>query len=109
MMTPGITPASWRFSALAISSLERDRSVFGTRRTVACVRLALPPWDAPEDAGQDEAIDGVSVVNVANGRSTRCTIVHKDGLARGELLLSQGRFQRIAELTSAPIHVQIRK
>jgi glycosyltransferase involved in cell wall biosynthesis len=29
------------------------------------VRLALPPWDAPEEAGRDEAIDGVSVVNVA--------------------------------------------
>jgi hypothetical protein len=51
----------------------------------------------------------VTVVNVANGRSTECTIVHRDGLAEGELLLSQGRFQRIAELTSAPIHVQIRK
>jgi hypothetical protein len=51
----------------------------------------------------------VTVVNVANGRSTQCTIVNKNSLADGELLLSQGRFQRIAELTSAPIHVQIRK
>jgi hypothetical protein len=51
----------------------------------------------------------VTVVNVANGRSTTCTIVREDGLADGELLLSQGRFQRIAELTAAPIHVEIRQ
>ena len=51
----------------------------------------------------------VTVVNVANGRSTTCTIVREDGLAEGELLLSQGRFLRIAELTAAPIHVEIRK
>jgi hypothetical protein len=64
------------------------------------------------DTCQFNGISGgeqVTVVNVANGRSTECTIVHRDGLAEGELLLSQGRFQRIAELTSAPIHVQIRK
>jgi hypothetical protein len=51
----------------------------------------------------------VTIVNVANGRSTTCTVVHEEGLADGELLLSQGRFQRIAELTAAPIHVEIRK
>jgi hypothetical protein len=51
----------------------------------------------------------VIVVNVANGRSTTCTIVREEGLAEGELLLSQGRFQRIAELIAAPIHVEIRK
>jgi hypothetical protein len=51
----------------------------------------------------------VTVVNVANGRSTTCTIVREDGLAEGELLMSQGRFQRIAELTAAPIHVEIRR
>jgi hypothetical protein len=51
----------------------------------------------------------VTVVNVANGRSTTCTTVRETGLAAGELLLSQGRFQRIAELTAAPIHVEVRK
>jgi hypothetical protein len=51
----------------------------------------------------------VTVVNVANGRSTTCTIMREDGLAEGELLLSQGRFQRIAELIAAPVHVEIRK
>jgi hypothetical protein len=78
--------------AVARASYRRSAVVFDT-----CQFNGLP--------GGEE----VSVVNVANGRSTRCTIVHRDGLARGELLLSQGRFQRIAELTSAPIHVQIRK
>ena len=51
----------------------------------------------------------VTIVNVANGRTTTCTMVREDGLADGELLLSQGRFQRIAELTAAPIHVEIRQ
>jgi hypothetical protein len=51
----------------------------------------------------------VTVVNVANGRSTTCTIVHEEGLGDNELLLSQGRFQRIAELVAAPIHVEIRR
>jgi hypothetical protein len=78
--------------AVARASYRRSAVVFDT-----CQFNGLP--------GGEE----VTVVNVANGRSTRCTIVHKIGLARGELLLSQGRFQRIAELTSAPIHVQIRK
>jgi glycosyltransferase involved in cell wall biosynthesis len=31
------------------------------------VRLALPPWDSPEDAGHAETVDGVSIVNVALG------------------------------------------
>jgi hypothetical protein len=78
--------------AVARASYRRTAVVFDT-----CQFNGLP--------GGEE----VTVVNVANGRSTSCTIVHKDGLARGELLLSQGRFQRIAELTAAPIHVQIRK
>ena len=51
----------------------------------------------------------VTVLNVANGRSTTCTTMRLDGLADGELLLSQGRFLHIAELTAAPIHVEIRK
>jgi hypothetical protein len=78
--------------ALARASYRRTAVVFDT-----CQFNGLP-------GGQE-----VTVVNVANGRSTRCTIVNVHGLARGVLLLSQGRFQRIAELTSAPIHVQIRK
>jgi hypothetical protein len=78
--------------AVARASYRRTAVVFDT-----CQFNGLP--------GGEE----VTVVNVANGRSTRCTLVHHDGLAHGELLLSQGRFQRIAELTSAPIHVQVRK
>jgi hypothetical protein len=51
----------------------------------------------------------VSVVNVANGRSTTCTTERREGLADGVLLMSLNSFQRIAELTAAPIHVEIRK
>jgi hypothetical protein len=51
----------------------------------------------------------VTVVNVANGRSTTCTTERSTALEDGELLLSQSGFQRIAELTAAPIHVEIRQ
>ena len=33
----------------------------------------------------------------------------EEGIADGVLLMSQGSFQRIAELTAAPIHVEIRQ
>jgi hypothetical protein len=78
--------------ATAKASYRRSSVIFDT-----CEFNGLP-------SGQE-----VTVVNVANGRSTTCTIVSEDGLADGELLLSQGRFQRIAELVAAPIHVEIRR
>ena len=49
------------------------------------------------------------MVNVANGRSTSCTTERREGIADGVLLMSLNSFQRIAELTAAPIHVEIRK
>lgn len=51
----------------------------------------------------------VTIVNVANGRSIECTTERRDGIEDGYLLMSQAGFQRIAELTAAPIHVEIRK
>ena len=53
--------------------------------------------------------EDVTIVNVANGRSID---VHHGAPRRvedGYLLMSQAGFQRIAELTAAPIHVEIRK
>jgi hypothetical protein len=74
----------------------------------ASFRRSSVQFDTCEFNGAESGRE-VTVVNVANGRSTTCTIVREDGLAAGELLLSQGRFQRIAELTAAPIHVEIRR
>jgi hypothetical protein len=51
----------------------------------------------------------ITVLNVANGRSTTCTNDRSSDLDDGELLMSQSAFQRIAELTAAPIHVEIRR
>jgi hypothetical protein len=51
----------------------------------------------------------VTVVNVANRRSTTCTVDRSSDLDDGELLMSQSGFLRIAELTAAPIHVEIRE
>lgn len=56
------------------------------------------------DSGQE-----VDVVNVANGRTTSCTIVSSSELPDGQLVMSQSRFQRIAQLTAAPVHVEIRR
>ena len=74
----------------------------------ASFRRSAVLFDTCEFNGAESGRE-VTVVNVANGRSTTCTIVREDGLAEGELLMSQGRFQRIAELTAAPIHVEIRR
>ncbi len=51
----------------------------------------------------------VTVVNVANGRSIRCTTRPWSGGDTRTLVLAASRFQQIADLTSAPIHVEIRQ
>jgi hypothetical protein len=51
----------------------------------------------------------VTVVNVANGRSIRCTTSPRYGGAADELIMHQSRFEQIADLTAAPIHVEIRR
>ena len=96
-----VTPAS---AALVVGTTPDDP--IATAR--ASYRRTSVQFDTCEFNGMPSGQE-VTVVNVANGRSTTCTIVREDGLADGELLLSQGRFQRIAELTAAPIHVEIRK
>lgn len=51
----------------------------------------------------------VTVVNVANGRSTECNTTISEGLADGVLVMNISRFQKIADLTAAPIHLEIRQ
>jgi hypothetical protein len=96
-----VTPAS---AALVVGTTPDDPIATAQ----ASFRRTSVQFDTCEFNGMPAGQE-VTVVNVANGRSTTCTTVREDGLADGELLLSQGRFQRIAELTAAPIHVEIRK
>lgn len=52
----------------------------------------------------------VTVVNVANGRSIRCTTSYSTGGDRVDVLvMSQSDFLKLADPTAAPIHVEIRK
>lgn len=51
----------------------------------------------------------VTVVNVANGRSIECVTALTDGVAEGVLVMGLSRFQRIADVLAAPIHVEIRQ
>ena len=51
----------------------------------------------------------VTVVNVANGRSTTCTTSYFPGGASNEIVLNTERFRRIADLVTAPVHVEIRQ
>jgi hypothetical protein len=62
----------------------------------ACLFNGLP-------GGQD-----ITVVNVANGRSVECTTALFQG-DNDELTMHVSRFQKIADLTAAPIHVEIRQ
>ena len=51
----------------------------------------------------------VTVVNLANNRSVTCTSVISPGRARGEVVLPTQAFADIADLTDAPISVEIRR
>ncbi len=51
----------------------------------------------------------VTVVNLANNRSVGCTSVVSPGRARGEAVLPTQAFADIADLTDAPILVEIRR
>ena len=53
--------------------------------------------------------EAITVVNVANGRSIRCTTSPHYGGDPEELLMHQSRFEQIADLTAAPIHIEIRQ
>lgn len=51
----------------------------------------------------------VTVVNVANGRSIRCTTSTRSDGDAATLVMSPFQFKRIASVTAAPIHVEIRQ
>jgi hypothetical protein len=51
----------------------------------------------------------VTVVNVANGRSIACTTIPWPGADPDTLMMAESKFQQIADLTAAPIHVEIRR
>lgn len=51
----------------------------------------------------------VTVVNVANGRSVECFTSPFETTDPAVLVMSSVMFQRIADLTAAPIHVEVRQ
>ena len=53
--------------------------------------------------------EDVTVVNVANGRSIECTTRSFQGGDDLMLTMHVTRFQKIADLTAAPIHLEIRQ
>lgn len=53
--------------------------------------------------------DDITVVNVANGRSVDCEASYLSGHEPGTLVMYTTRFQSIADLVAAPIHVEIRQ
>lgn len=53
--------------------------------------------------------DEVTVINVANGRSVECEVAYLVDGAPDQLVLHTERFRQIADLISAPIHVEVRR
>lgn len=51
----------------------------------------------------------ITVVNVANSRSIECTTTVASGLDSGRVVMSTSKFEQIADLVAAPIHVEIRQ
>jgi hypothetical protein len=51
----------------------------------------------------------ITVVNLDNGRSVTCTSVLSPGNRPGDVVLHTSAFARIADLTDAPISVEIRR
>jgi hypothetical protein len=51
----------------------------------------------------------VTVVNLANNRAVRCTTVLAPGNEAGALVMNTEAFASIADLTDAPITVEIRR
>jgi len=51
----------------------------------------------------------VTVVNVANGRSVECFTSLFETTEPDMLVMSTAMFQKIADLTAAPIHVEVRQ
>ena len=53
--------------------------------------------------------ESVTVVNVANGRSVTCTTSPYEASEPDVLIMSTAMFQRIADLTAAPVHIEVRQ
>lgn len=53
--------------------------------------------------------EDITVVNVANGRSIRCTSAPSESTEADLLVMSTTQFQKIADLTAAPIHIEVRE
>ena len=53
--------------------------------------------------------ESVTVVNVANGRSVECTTTPFETTEADVLVMNTAMFQKIADLTAAPIHVEVRQ
>ena len=51
----------------------------------------------------------ITVVNLDNNRSVRCTTVLAPGTGSGDLVMHTSAFASIADLTDAPISVEIRR
>jgi len=51
----------------------------------------------------------ITVVNLDNNRSVNCTVVLSPGTLPGELVMNTSDFATIADLTDAPISVEIRR
>ena len=51
----------------------------------------------------------IIVVNLDNNRSVRCTTVLSPGAVTGDLIMHTSSFASIADLTDAPISVEIRR
>jgi hypothetical protein len=51
----------------------------------------------------------ITVVNLDNNRSVTCTVVLAPGTVAGELVMNTSAFATIADLTDAPISVEIRR
>jgi len=51
----------------------------------------------------------ITVVNLDNNRSVTCTVVLAPGTVPGELVMNTSAFATIADLTDAPISVEIRR
>lgn len=65
-------------------------------------------WDRCEFNGVPSGQE-ITVVNVANGRSTECTTTYLSGGEPGVLVMYTAKFQSIGDLVTAPIHVEIRQ
>ena len=85
----------------AAPAVERIRATASYRRSTPARSICLVPG----------VVNGqtITVVNLDNNRSVRCTTVLVEGAAGDEMVLHNDLFSEIADLTDAPIPVEIRR